>query len=200
MSETPSKPGRGRPPKMNKADVLDVAMNAYWEDGPTAVSLNSVCQRAGVSKPSVYKAFGNEDGLTCAALEHYGQFVMVKMLEILHGEDSFANKIRRVAYLAAEDVQHEKGCLFVKMRSEKDQMGQKTQTLIAHLESMSRDAFATVLAEGKANGEWAGNIPVELAAHYLHAQIGLALDQRARGEDPTKVLAMALSVFEFTET
>lgn len=200
MPEAPSKPGRGRPPKMSKEDVLDVAMNAYWEDGPTAVSLNSICQRAVVSKPSVYNAFGSEDGLTCAALEHYGQFVMVKMLEILHSKDRFPNIIKRVAHLAAQDAQHQKGCLFVKMRSEKSQMGEKTQTLIAHLESMSRDAFATVLAEGKANGEWAGNIPVELAAHYLHAQIGLALDQRARGEDPTEVLAMALSVFEFTET
>lgn len=184
---------------MNKEDVLDMAMNAYWDDGPTAVSLNSICQRAGVSKPSVYNAFGNEDGLTCAVLEHYGQVILVKMLEILHSQDSFANKIQRVAHLAAEDAQHEKGCLFVKMRSEKGQMGEKTQALIGHLDSMSRDAFAMVLAEGEESGEWAGNIPVELAAHYLHAQIGLALDQRARGEDPTKVLAIALSVFEFKE-
>lgn len=184
---------------MNRSDVLDVAMNAYWEDGPAAVSLNSICQRAGVSKPSVYNTFGNEDGLTCAALEHYGEFVLIKMLEILHSEERFANKIKRVAHLAAEDRQHENGCLFVKMRSEKDRMGEKTQALITHLETMSRNAFATVLADARESGEWAGDIPVELAARYLHAQIGLALAQRARGEDPTKVLAMALSVFGFKE-
>jgi hypothetical protein len=58
---------------------------------------------------------------------------------------------------------------------------------------------AKVLTEARERGEWSGSIPDALGAQYLHAQIGLALDQRARGEDPKATLALALSVFDLVE-
>lgn len=195
MNEKPDKPGRGRPKTLKKADVVDVAMNAYWKEGPTEVSLNAICQRAGVSKPSVYREFGNDDGLTHAALSQYAEIVLGRILAITSSDDSFSNKIRQIAFLSAEDEVHVCGCLFVKMRAAKAQMGPKTQALIAQMETMSVDAFSKVIAEGQALGEWSGDFPVDLGARYLHAQIGLALDQRARGEDPKETLELALSVF-----
>ena len=175
--------------------MLDVAMHAYWEEGPTEVSLNTICRRAGVAKPSVYKEFGSNDGLTSAALEAYAQCVLTKVLGILGGDGSFAEKITGVAALAAEDDTHKNGCLFVKMRAVKPQMGESTQALITAMEEMALEAYAKMLTEAQTSGEWVGNIPVHLGAAYLQAQIGLALDQRARGEDPKDVLALALSVF-----
>jgi AcrR family transcriptional regulator len=196
MSEKPAKRSRGRPKTLKKTDVTEVAMNAYWEHGPTGVSLNAICQQAGVSKPSLYREFGNDDGLTHAALMHYAQNVLSQTLEITQSEDSFLDKIKRIAILSAEDDLHDQGCLFVKMRAVKDRLGPKTQELIAQIETMAFEAFLMVLAEGHASGEWSGDIPIDLAARYLQNQIGLALDQRARGEDPKATLALALSVFE----
>ena len=169
-------------------------MHAYWDEGPTNVSLNAICQRAGVSKPSVYREFGNDDGLTCAALENYAQCVLAQVLGIIGGAGSFTNKVTEIARLAAEDVAHERGCLFVKMRAVKPQLGDQTQALIAEMESMAINAYTDLLAQGHASGEWTGTTPIALGAQYLHAQIGLALDHRARGEDPKAVLALALSV------
>lgn len=200
MSNIPEKPGRGRPKTFKKANVIDVAMQSYWQEGPTEVSLNAICQRAGVSKPSVYRAFGNDDGLTAAALSNYADIVLGKVMSITSSQDSFASKIRQIAYLSAQDELHAHGCLFVKMRAAKAQMGPKTHELIAQIEAMALAAFSNVLAKARASGEWQGDIPVELGAQYLHAQIGMALDQRARGEDPTTILALALSVFEVAET
>ncbi|MBT5864543.1 MAG: helix-turn-helix transcriptional regulator, partial [Ilumatobacter sp.] len=51
-------------------------MDAYWREGPDAVSLNEICRRAGVSKPGLYRAFGGEDKLLDAALEHYADVVL----------------------------------------------------------------------------------------------------------------------------
>ncbi|MBV0911657.1 TetR/AcrR family transcriptional regulator [Anianabacter salinae] len=180
---------------MKRADVLDVAMHAYWEEGPDAVSLNAICQKAEVSKPSVYREFGNEDGLTCAVLETYTEVVLAKMQAVLDGPGSFAWKIDEVARLAAEDALHTHGCLWVKMRAVKPQLGERTQGLVDLIQEATLAAFTRVLTEAQASGEWQGGIAVPLAAQYLHAQIGLALDMRGRGEDPRDVLAMALSVF-----
>ncbi|MCR9158503.1 MAG: TetR/AcrR family transcriptional regulator [Rhodobacteraceae bacterium] len=200
MNEVPKKSRRGRPKTLKKADVTDVAMHAYWENGPAEVSLNAICQQAGVSKPSVYREFGNDDGLTHAALSSYADKVLGKMLTITQSEDSFARKLNQLVHLSAEDVLHEHGCLFVKMRTAKAQMGPKTQELIGAIESMSLDAFSKVLSEARAAGSGSGGISVELGARYLQAQIGLALDQRARGEDPKETLALALSVFNTADT
>lgn len=187
------KPTRGRPKTLNKANLIDVAMRAYWKDAPTEVSLNEICALAGVSKPSVYREFGNDDGLAYAALEIYAETVLAKILTIVAGDDTFADKIRKIAYLSAEDALHENGCLFVKMRAAKEQMGPKTQELIDRIENMALEAFSALLTEGRALGEWSNTIPIELGARYLQAQIGLALDQRARGQDPKAVLDLALS-------
>lgn len=199
MNKTPEKPGRGRPKTLKKAAVTDVAMQAYWEHGPTEVSLNAICQQAGVSKPSVYREFGNDDGLTHAALLSYADQVLSKTLEITQSDASFARKINQIAHLCAQDALHDHGCLLVKMRAAKTRMGPKTQDLITQIETMAFGAFLTVLSDARAKGEWTGDIPVELGARYLQAQIGLALDLRARGEDPAATLALALSVFGATE-
>lgn len=82
------------------------------------------------------------------------------------------------------------------MRDVRAQMGPKTQALIKQIDSVAVEAFAKVLAEGRASGEWPGNISVDLAAQFLHAQIGLAFNQRARGENPKETLALALSVLD----
>ena len=96
MSSDKKKSGRGRPKTFDKAHVIDVAMRAYWEDGPTKVSLNDVCARAGVSKPSVYREFGNDDGLACAVLQFYAESVLGKILAIVESDDAFAEKISKM--------------------------------------------------------------------------------------------------------
>jgi AcrR family transcriptional regulator len=169
-------------------------MTAYWVEGPAEMSLNAICHRAEVSKPSVYREFGGEDGLTCAALDRYADKVLVHILAVLQGQGGFSEKIRRVAQLAGSDALHEHGCLFVKMRAARAQMGDQTRALIDEIETATLVAFAAVLAEGQANGDLARTISVDLAARYLQAQLSLALDMRARGEDPAEVLALALSV------
>lgn len=189
------KPKRGRPKTLNADDLVDLAMRAYWAEGPARVSINAICQRAGVSKPSLYREFGSEDGLTCAALGSYAQIVLGQVIEILGGKDRFPDKIAAIARLVTDDPQHENGCLFIKMRAIRPDMGDQTQALIAQIDQAAIDAFAGALRQAVTRGQWGGAIPVPQAARYLHAQIGLALDMRARGEDPAGVLALALSVF-----
>lgn len=173
---------------------MDLAMRAYWEKSPTEVSLNAICDMAGVSKPSLYREFGNDDGLACAALQNYAETVLGRLLAITAGDADFDTKIRQIAHLAAEDPIHDHGCLFVKMRAVRQQMGPKTQSLIAEIEQSALGAFVKVFADARASGQWAGHITDELAARYLQAQASLALDQRARGQRADDILALALSV------
>jgi len=188
------KPARGRPRTFDKDHVADVAMQAYWEEGPAEVSLNAVCERAGVSKPSVYREFGNDDGVTHAALSHYAETVLVRMHEIVTSDADYRNKIAGIIALSSVDATHDHGCLLVKMRAVRDRMGPRTQELIDRIEAMSRDAFIGLLSDGRDAGDLPEGVSVDLGARYLQAQVGLALDHRARGLDPKPILDLALSV------
>jgi AcrR family transcriptional regulator len=58
-------------------------MTAYWQSDPADVSVNAICQMAGISKPSLYREFGSEDGLTRAVLDSYAERVLSDVFAIL---------------------------------------------------------------------------------------------------------------------
>lgn len=196
MIKSKSKLHRGRPRTINPEDVLQVAIRAYWHEGPE-VSVNAVCQRAGVSKPSLYREFGSEDGLTMAALDHYAGILQSQLRGLLSSERSFADKLEAIISFASEDPRNEHGCLFVKMRAARLDLGPKTQAKVAEIEAAAVELYAHFFRESRARGEWPGNLSPDFAAQYLHAQIGLAVSQRALGAKPATVrplLECALSV------
>lgn len=183
---------------MSAEAVLRVATEAYWHDGPE-VSVNAICQRAGVSKPSLYREFGSEDGLAAAALEHYAGMVRDQLRELLSSEQGFASKLEALIAFASEDPRNEHGCLFVKMRAARRDLGPKTRAKISEIEEAMLEIYTKFFRENHANGQWTAVMAPDFAARYLHAQIGLAASQRALGTDPATLkllLQYALSVLQ----
>jgi AcrR family transcriptional regulator len=106
------------------------------------VSVNAICQRAGVSKPSLYREFGSEDGLTAAALENYAGMVRGQLLALLSSELAFTAKLEALIAFASEDPRNEHGCLFVKMGAARLDLGPKTRAKIAGIEAAMLEIYA----------------------------------------------------------
>jgi AcrR family transcriptional regulator len=189
---------RGRPRTTDPDRILDVAMEAYWSQDPADVSVNTICRLAGVSKPSLYRDFGSEDGLTRATLEHYAKRVLVDVFAILEAGDGLHSTLDALIDFASDDPRMETGCLFYKMRSGKHRLGPQTRALVDDIDAAARAAYAGFLRACRASGEWAGGPTDEAGGRYLSEQVGLAITQRASGEDSAQVrdaLSLALSVF-----
>lgn len=172
-------------------------MQAYWREDPADVSLNAVCELAGVSKPALYRHFGSEDGLMRAVLERYADQVLSEIFEILQRPTSLEATLDALIYFASEDVKMETGCVFYKMRAGKHRLGPMTRACVEEIDAGAVAAFAAFLEERSAAGDWARGLPVAQAARYLVEQMGLALTQRASGTDSVQVRAtmeMAMSV------
>lgn len=198
MSVDDPKPARGRPRTMNADKVLDVAMKAYWQSDPADVSVNAICQMAGVSKPSLYRTFGSEDGLSRAVLDRYAEQVLSEMFVILHSGRGLYDTLDALIDFASDDPRMETGCLFYKMRAGKHRLGPDTRARVEEIDATAQDAYATFLQTSLDRGEWQGQLPVAAAAKYLGEQIALAITQRASGEDKARIremLTLALSVF-----
>ncbi len=173
-------------------------MDAYWRDDPADVSVNAICRLAGVSKPSLYREFGNEDGLTRATLDHYAEQVLSDVFAILQAGRGLRWTLSALIDFACDDPRMETGCLFYKMRNGKHRLGPQTRARVDELDTGAREAYASFLQARRKAGEWTKGPTVEAGARYLSEQVALAITQRASGEDPAQVrdsLSLALSVF-----
>ena len=61
----------GRPKKLDRQNVIDVAFNEYWLHGIHEVSVTKIAQLSKTSRPGIYVEFGSEDKLKAEVLRKY---------------------------------------------------------------------------------------------------------------------------------
>ncbi|MEM6276398.1 MAG: TetR/AcrR family transcriptional regulator [Pseudomonadota bacterium] len=192
----PPKLKRGRPKKLNREETLRIAMEAYWHSDPGDVSLNRICEVAGVSKPALYREFESEDGLMRAVLDRYSDEVLSDIQKILARGASLAETLDALGVFAGEEQKMATGCVFYKMRAGKHRLGPKTSARVTDITEGAVAGFAAFLSHRREAGDWQGREDPATAGRYLFEQIGLALTQRAAGEAEEHVragLAMAFA-------
>lgn len=62
---------RGRPREFDPEKALDRAVETFWQRGYCATSVSDVAKAIGITKPSLYGAFGNKEQLFLSALDRY---------------------------------------------------------------------------------------------------------------------------------
>jgi len=65
----------GRPREFNEGKALDRALRVFWERGYEGASLTDLTKAMGVTRPSLYSAFGNKEALFRRVLDRYGATV-----------------------------------------------------------------------------------------------------------------------------
>jgi AcrR family transcriptional regulator len=183
---------------MDTEKVLDIAMTAYWQTDPADVSVNAITQMAGISKPSLYRAFGSEDGLSRAVLDRYAEQILSELFTILQGGAGLWDTLNALIDFASDDPRMETGCLFYKMRAGKHRLGPDTRARVEEVDAAAQAAYAAFLESARDTATWPDGLSVEAGAKYLGEQLALAITQRASGEDRARIremLTLSLSVF-----
>lgn len=201
MNTKQNKPSRGRPKTLDRARALDMAILSYWTEGVDGVSLNEICRRAEVSKPGLYREFGNEDGLMKAALIQYFESAYAPIHQMLATDAPFRKTLGTFIAFAAADRADQgvpNGCLFVQMYNCRARTGTATRDQLDRFQNQVLSAYEDWVERSKARGEFSKDIPTQFAAIYIDAQFNNAMSQQARGEKAETirdVLKLAFSVF-----
>jgi AcrR family transcriptional regulator len=65
--------GRGRPREFDVDQALDAAINVFWSQGYEGTTLDDLTRAMGISRPSLYAAFGDKEATFKRAVERYSQ-------------------------------------------------------------------------------------------------------------------------------
>lgn len=77
---------RGRPRNFDESAVLDQALEVFWRHGFQGASLAELTAAMGLSKPSLYAAFGDKEALYLKALARYADVQIARHAQVLDAE------------------------------------------------------------------------------------------------------------------
>ena len=157
-------------------------MEHYWRDGICALSLNEVSRRISVSKPSIYREFGGEDGLIEAVLGHYREATVVPVLDHLKTTRPFNQIMEDLIIGMTTERGAPPGCLFTEMRLLRRHLGPKSIAKVELVESERRDAFERWYARALENSEVNPALSPAAAARFIDAQFSMVLLHMGMGQ------------------
>lgn len=163
----------GRPRQFELRDAARDAMNVFWDRGYEGASLPDLIEGTGLSRGSLYKAFGDKKGLLLAALDIYTSEGLKTTADILSQpglvKDAIRQSLLRHA-LASADEAGRRGCLVVAMATEMaahdPEVAQRTQRMFQR----TRQLYASAIIRGQAAGEISEG-DEQAKAHFLVAHI-----------------------------
>lgn len=166
-------------------------MMLLWQRGPGVLSVNELCESIGLSKPSLYREFGGDDGLLAAALAHYEAIRVTPLLDKLTLQRPLNEAIDKLAEWFAEPSQLPAGCLFARSRSALRPLGPLALQQIDAMRDRQLIALTEWMRYLEYQGELAEGLDLEIAARYVDTQLTALLMLAGRDEPPDGVAAQA---------
>ena len=201
MGDEDDKRVRGRPKTLNRGNVLKIAVESYWAEGPSGVSINEICRRAGVSKPGVYREFGSEDGLKLAALQSYQTTVQAPVGDILTDGLPSDQALRALTdFVLLDHKAHglPVGWLQVAMCRSSDELGMRARVRAEQFHDQISINLGQWIDNAKSKGQFPVEVYTETAAIYIETRIATEMELQKQGvaqDELERVFKFAVSVF-----
>ena len=187
MTELASK-SIGRPVSFDRTSTIEAATNLYWQSGVAATSFNKVSRALGISKPTLYRYFGDEDGLVSAAIEHYvsHRTLYADLLgatgDIRTDLNAWFDKQIDDLYEKHADASMPTGCLLMECVQLGNAIGEKSRATVHQAVQGILDMFEERLKAAEAAGQLRPGIDLNAAVRLVAGQTIIAKNVVLIGE------------------
>ncbi|CAG9255248.1 Transcriptional regulator, TetR family [Burkholderia diffusa] len=165
--------GLGRPREFELDDAARDAMQVFWDRGYEGASLPDLIAGTGLSRGSLYKAFGDKKGLLLAALDLYMADGLKATADILSQpgtvKDAIRDSLLRYARLSVGEAGR-RGCLAIAMTTEMAARDPDVAERTARMFRRLQQLYAGAIVRGQASGEMAERDEQALA-RFLVCQV-----------------------------
>lgn len=169
MQDAPAAPIRGRPREFCTDTALTAALGVFWAKGYEGASMAELTAAMGITKPSLYAAFGNKEQLFHKALDLYELEKLAYTREALRQPTarSVAEHIMRGAIDAQTSSCDPKGCLgVIGANACSAEAGTIKAEVIKRRESSSA-ALLERFRQAQRDGDLTGRVGPEALTQYL---------------------------------
>jgi AcrR family transcriptional regulator len=169
---------KGRPREFECEQALAQALRVFWQRGYEGASMAELTGAMGITKPSLYAAFGNKESLFKKALDLYEREKMAYVAEALAAPTcrQVAEKFLRGAVDLTTSTCDPRGCLGVISSVACSAEAESIREEVTRRRRSSTQALIDRFAQAKDEGELPDSVEADALARYLLAVVqGLAL-------------------------
>ncbi|SEG92263.1 transcriptional regulator, TetR family [Actinacidiphila yanglinensis] len=191
---------RGRPREFDMEDALDRAIDVFWRQGYSGTSLSDLTRAMGISRPSLYGAFGTKEETFKLAVERYARIDMAYVTTALAAPTAYetAGRYLRDNVDAVTTPGKPAGCLSIQGGLSASPDDDRVVRYLAERRADGEARFAARFAQAITDGDLpASENPAALAKYVSTVSAGLAV-QAAAGvarDDLHRVVDRALLAF-----
>ncbi|MBA8901250.1 MULTISPECIES: TetR/AcrR family transcriptional regulator [unclassified Phyllobacterium] len=159
----------GRPREFDADEALQTALELFWRKGYEGTSITDLTDGMGITKPSLYGAFGNKEELFRMALERYEQNYMAFFWAAL--EKSDARTVAMDILHGFADAQtcdcNPSGCMGINAAMACSDAAAAIQKTIIEKRQMGQKALARRFARAKREGDLKTECDPEDLARFI---------------------------------
>jgi AcrR family transcriptional regulator len=192
--------GRGRPREFCVDMALASALRVFWSKGYEGASMADLTEAMGITKPSLYAAFGNKEQLFVKALDLYEREKLDYVGKAL--AEPTARKVAEHLLRGALENQtsscEPKGCLGVISSVACGAEAESIRQFVLERGVSARRALVERMERAKAEGDLPAHIDIEGLTSYLYAVLqGMAVQAGAGAsrEELERLIATSLSMW-----
>jgi TetR/AcrR family transcriptional regulator, transcriptional repressor for nem operon len=181
--------------------LLNTALTLIWESSYGSVSVDDICNRAGVNKGSFYYAFKSKSDLAAAAFEDHWNQKRGLMDEIFSSQVPPLERLGKYCDRVVEDQvnKHKKvgkvcGCPFSSIGSELSTQDEQIRKKAHELSERTMKYLTCTLRDAAAEGILDTKDPVELARQVFCYAGGLIMQAKIEN-DPEVLRCLKKGVF-----
>lgn len=141
----------GRPRQFDEAETLSSIMRLFWENGYEGTGLSDIIKATGLSKASLYAAYGNKQSMYLKALGHYETLMVDSAVHALRDRNRPAldriSAFLQAPILAVDRNADLRGCFLCNASADRASNDAETGDLVRRGYGKMRRALEQAIAE-----------------------------------------------------
>jgi AcrR family transcriptional regulator len=164
---------KGRPREFDVDEALAAALRVFWSKGYEGTSLNDLTEAMGITRPSLYAAFGNKESLFRKALDLYQREKLEYVGRALTQPTAreVAEVLLRGAVDNASSGDEPRGCLGVITSVACGEEAQSIREEVVERGNIAKRALIERFERAKAEGDLPPDVEVESLTSLLYAVV-----------------------------
>ncbi|MCO5070216.1 MAG: TetR/AcrR family transcriptional regulator [Rhizobiaceae bacterium] len=187
----------GRPREFDTDEAITKAMRLFWRNGYEGTSLSDLTDELGITRPSLYAAFGNKEALFLKVLDRYDEETapFIETALMAPSARELAGGLVYGACAFHSDPNNPPGCLMVHGALVGSQASAPVRRETSRRREQLRERIAERLEHAQAEGDLPADAkPVALSGYLVALLRGIAVEAAsgARPDDLRRIADMAM--------